>query len=407
MEDVYIVDAARSPMGKFLGELSSMSGPKLGAATVRGIISRTEFSLEDIDELIVGNVLSAGEGQNPAKQVAVYSGLPNSIPAYSVNMVCASGLKAVALGADAIRLGIAGVIIAGGTESMSNAPFTVNGIRGLQKLGNAKLGPLIKRLGDAGYDINGIELVDEMINGGLWDCYNDMHMGGLAEFIGKDYNITREEEDAFALESHRKAAEAQDNGKFEREIIPINAEGGIVSRDEGIRRDTDMKKLSALRPAFDPKGIVTAGNSSQLSDGASFLVLMSKAKIDEYGLKPLAKIEAYSAVGNDPKMYGMAPVPAVEKIMGKTGMKLDDMDLIELNEAFCVQTLGVVKALGIDIDKLNVNGGATALGHPIGATGARILTTLVYALQDRKKELGLATLCHGGGGAAAMIVRMV
>ena len=407
MEDVYIVEAVRSPIGKFLGSLSAIQAPMLGAQVVKGLLSKTGVGAKTIDEVIVGNVLSSGLGQNPAKQVVIYSDMPATIPAYSVNMVCASSLKAVSLAAEAISSGNADTIVAGGIESMSNAPFSVSGTRHIHKMGSISLESFFQAASDAKADLSSLEFKDEMINAGLWDCYSDLHMGSLAEYLANDYKITREEEDAFALESHRRAAYAEDNGKFSDETIPIETPNGTVTKNEGIRRDTSLEKLSELKPAFEKDGIVTAGNSSQLSDGASFVLLMSGKKLKESGLEPLAKVEAYSESGIDPKMYGMAPVSAVDRITKKTGIKLSDIDLIELNEAFCVQALSVAKAMGIDRERLNVNGGATALGHPIGATGARILTTLVHALKDRKEELGLATLCHGGGGAAAMLVRRV
>ena len=407
MEDAYIVEAVRSPIGKFLGSLSGITAPKLGAQVVNGLLSKTGVDAKTIEEVIVGNVLSAGLGQNPAKQVAMYSGLPATVSAYSVNMVCASSLKAVSLAAEDIAAGNADMVIAGGIESMSNAPFSVGGTRRIHKMGSISLESFFQAANEAKADLSSFEFTDEMINAGLWDCYNDLHMGSLAEYLANDYRVTREEEDAFALESHRRAAQAEDSGKFAEETIPIETPEGTVTKNEGIRRDTSMEKLSGLKPAFEKDGIVTAGNSSQLSDGASFVLLISGKKLKALGLKPLAKVEAYSTSGIDPKMYGMAPVSAVDKITKKTGIKLSDIDLIELNEAFCVQALSVVKAMGIDQSKLNVNGGATALGHPIGASGARILTTLVHALKDRNRKLGLATLCHGGGGAAAMLVRMV
>ncbi len=408
MPEAYIVDAVRSPIGKFLGAFAGVSATDLGAYTLKGMLKRTNIDGSKVEEVIVGNVISAGLGQNPAKQVVMRSGLPATTPAYSVNKVCASGLKAVGLASESINAGNADIVIAGGIESMSNAPFTLKGIRGYQKLGDISLQDLIGKMREVMASPADLTLVDEMVNGGLFDCYNDLHMGALAERLAGEYSVTREEQDDFALESHRRAAEATDKGRFKNEIIPVRlTEERTISVDEGIRRDSSMEKLSGLKPAFQSNGTVTAGNSSQLSDGASFLAIMSEKRIEEYGLKPLARIEAYAASGIDPALYGMAPVEAVRRVLSKTNLELSDVDLIELNEAFCVQTLAVVKALGMDTEKLNVNGGATALGHPIGATGARITTTLVHALRDRKKNIGLATLCHGGGGAAAMIVRRV
>jgi acetyl-CoA C-acetyltransferase len=406
MEDVYIVDAARSPIGKFLGSLSGIGATHLGAEVLKAELARTKIDAKEIDEVIVGNVISAGLGQNIAKQVVIYSGLPDEIPAYSVNKVCASSLKAVGLGAESISCGNSDVIIAGGVESMSNAPFSVRGIRQFQKFGNIGVNAFLDRLKQNGIDTSHFELVDEMLSEGLLDCYSNLHMGMIAEDLADKYRITRQEEDMFALESHRKAAQATDSGKFKQEIIPITqAYGKVIGLDEGIRRDTSMEKIAALKPAFKADGTITAGNSSQLSDGASFLILISGKRLKEYGLKPLAKIESFAASGGDPEMYGIAPVAAVNKSLEKAGLSIGDVDLIELNEAFCVQALAVVRALGIDERKLNVNGGATAMGHPLGASGACILSTLVYALQDRKKDIGLATLCHGGGGAASIVIR--
>ncbi len=406
LEPVYIVDAARSPIGKFWGSLSGYSATQIGAEVVKELVRRTGIKGEDVGELITGIVLSAGVGQNPAKQVVVRSGLPNDIPTLNINRVCASGLDAIDNGTLKIASGRADLIIAGGIESMSNVPYVLKEIRDVHKIGDTYLSELAEKLRQSGKDLGNIKVTDEMISSGLWDCYVDMHMGTLAEKIGEKYQISREEQDRLAYESHMKAAKATDDGKFKKEIVPIKlADGRVFEADEGIRKDSSLEKLAGLKPYFRQDGTVTAGNASQLSDGASFVVLMSEAKMNEYGLKPLARIEGYSASGNDPSWYGLAPTSAVGKVLQKTGHSLNDVDLIELNEAFCVQALGVVKELGIDLNKLNVNGGATALGHPIGATGARILTTLVYAMHDRNKDLGLATLCHGGGGAAAMVVR--
>ena len=408
MEDVYIVDAARSATGKFLGSLSELSSPRIGAAVVKGLMARSSIKPEMVEELITGNVLSAGLGQNPAKQVVVYSGLPNETVTSNVNQVCASGLRAIAIGADSIKCGDSGIVIAGGIESMSNARHTVAGIRKFKKLGDATLDELVRYLAGSGADLSSVKLVDELVFNGLWDCYSNLHMGTLAERIGKKYTITREEQDAFAIDSHRKAAAAIDAGKFKKEIIPINVgAAGEFATDEGVRRDTSIEKLASLKPAFAPDGTVTAGNASQISDGAAFVVLASASKVKELDLKPIAKIESYASSGIDPAWYGLAPVSGIQKTLKKAGKTLDDVDLIEINEAFCVQALGVVRALNIDVAKLNVNGGATALGHPIGASGARILTTLIYALHDRRKNLGIASLCHGGGGAASMLISSV
>ncbi len=406
MEKAYIVDATRSPIGKFLGSLSGISATRLGAEVIKGMLSRTKVNANEIDEVIVGNVISCGLGQNPAKQVVVYAGLPHELSAYSVNKVCASGLKAVGLAAESIAAGNADMILAGGVESMSNAPFAIRGVRAFQKFGNIALDAFLGKLRQGNVEPGSFELVDEMLGDGLIDCYSQLHMGAIAEDMGSEYSITRQEQDRFALESHRRAAAATDSGRLAKEIIPIMLQSGkTFDKDECIRRDTTIERLAALKPVFKPGGTITAGNASQLSDGASFLLLMSAKRMDQYGLKPLAEVESYASSGSDPSKYGMAPVPAIRRSLEKAHLKLDDVDLIEINEAFCVQTLGVAKELGIDMGRLNVNGGATAIGHPLGASGACILSTLVYALQDRGEETGLAALCHGGGGAAAMVVK--
>ncbi|MEM3841576.1 MAG: thiolase family protein, partial [Candidatus Micrarchaeaceae archaeon] len=348
MYNAYIIEALRSPIGKFMGSLAALPAPKIGAQVVKALISKTGIDPKVVDEVIVGNVLSAGLGQNPAKQVVMYSGMPDTIPAYSVNKVCASGLKAVALAAESISAGNADLIIAGGIESMTNAPFSVGGARKIHRLGSISLESFIQAANEAKADLSSMEFSDEMIATGLWDCYNDLHMGSLAEYIGEDYKISREEQDEFAFESHKKAAAAESSGKFLDEIVEINANGKTVSKDEGIRRDTTIEKLSELKPVFKDGGTVTAGNSSQISDGASFLLVASQNAVEKYGLKPMAEIETYAASGIDPKMYGLAPISSTNKALERVGMKLDDIDLIELNEAFCVQALGVVKAMGID-----------------------------------------------------------
>ncbi len=405
MERVFIIDARRSAVGKFLGSLSSLSAPQIASEVVKDLLSRNKIDKNSVEALNSGIVLSAGVGQNPAKQVIRGSGLPDSVSTCNINMLCASGLRAIALSTAEIESGNSNVIIAGGMESMSNAPYTLKGVRAINKLGNISIKDLSEKAKTTGKDAGNMTLVDDMLNDGLMDCYDDIHMGAIAEKIGTKYNISREEQDRFALESHMKAAKATDSKKFSKEIVPIRTANDTFEVDEGIRKDTTLEKLGALKPAFSSNGTVTAGNSSQLSDGASFLLLISESKSKELGLKPMAVIESYSNIGNDPAWYGLAPTSAIKNALSKSGYKLEDVDLIELNEAFCVQSLGVVKELGIKTERLNVNGGATALGHPIGASGAKILTTLLYALADRNKKIGLAALCHGGGGAAAMVVR--
>ena len=408
MEEAYIVDIVRSPIGKFMGSLSEFSAVQIGREVAKGLLARNNIKKETIEEAIVGNVLSAGLGQNPAKQVAMYAGLNPEISTLNVNKVCASGLKAISIAAEGIKTGNLEIVIAGGMESMTNAAHTIRGVRRLKKLGDSSIKEYYDYLNSTGEDPGKAMMVDELLHTGLWDCYADMHMGSLAEKIGIKDNITREDQDRFALESHRKAAIATASGKFKDEIIPIKlSDGRIYTEDEGIRKDTSMEKLAKLKPAFEKDGTVTAGNASQISDGASFALIMSGRKVSELGVKPLAKIESSASSGIDPSWYGYAPITAMKKALNKSGHVLDDMDLVEINEAFCVQVLGVVKRMNIDMNKLNVNGGATAMGHPLGASGAMILATLIYSLKNRKKNLGIASLCHGGGGAEAMVVSRV
>ncbi|MBI5643245.1 MAG: acetyl-CoA C-acetyltransferase [Deltaproteobacteria bacterium] len=387
VKEVVIAGAYRSPTGRLLGRLSGFSAPSLGAVVIRGALKGSGLEPHKVDEVIMGNVISAGLGQNPARQSALLAGLPDGVGAFTVNKVCASGLKAVALGAEAIMLGEAEVVIAGGMESMSNAPFLLREMRGGKRMGNS-------------------DVIDSMVHDGLRDCYYDAHMGELCEYTVEKYGISREEQDRFAFESQRKAMEAAKGGLFKNEIIPLELSENItVSEDESIRRDTSMEKLSGLRSAFKKGGTVTAGNSPGLNDGAAVLILTTGEKAQELGLKPLASILGYASAHLDPKWYTLAPVDAVKKLLRKTGLDMEDFDLIEENEAFAAETLAVVKELSIDPSKVNVHGGAIALGHPIGASGARVLVTLLHALRARKKELGLAAICLGGGGAMTMAVR--
>jgi acetyl-CoA C-acetyltransferase len=388
--EVFIVGAKRSPVGRLLGRLSSFEAPLLASIVIKEALREIGLRPSLVDEVIMGNVISAGVGQNPARQAALLAGLPETVAAFTVNKVCASGLKAVALGAQAIMLNDAEVVVAGGMESMSNAPFLLKGMRAG------------KRYGDS-------ELVDSMISDGLWDCYYNAHMGTLCELTAQKYNISRKDQDAFAFQSHKKAMKAAEKGFFKDEIVPVrigqDGQTSLISEDETIRWDTSPVKLARLKPVFKTGGTLTAGNSPGLSDGAAALILVSEKMVKRLGLKPIAKIIGYSTGHLDPKWYPMAPVKSVKKLLRKTGLKLDSFDLIEENEAFAAQTLAVIKDLSLDLAKVNVNGGAIALGHPIGASGARVLVTLIHALRNRKKELGLATLCLGGGGAMSMAVR--
>jgi acetyl-CoA C-acetyltransferase len=393
-----IVAAARTPIGKFLGALGSLAAPELGAVAIREAIRRAGVPAGDVQEVIMGNVVQGGVGQAPARQAMLKAGVPATVSAMTVNKVCGSGLKSVMLAAQAIKAGDAQLIVAGGQESMSNAPYYVYGMRDGVKLGDQKL-------------------VDGMIKDGLWCAVCDVHMGGHAEYTAKKAGISREQQDEFAAESHQKAVAAQDAGKFKDEIVPVKVPGRkgdtIVDTDEGPRRDTTAESLAKLRPAFATKGVpadeasVTAGNASSLNDGASALVVTSEEYARAHGLTILARITAYATGATNPQDLFFAPITAVQNLMKKAGTSIDDYDLFEANEAFASQALATGQGLDWAWDRVNVNGGAIALGHPIGASGARVLTTLLYALADRGKATGLATLCLGGGDAVALSVERV
>jgi acetyl-CoA C-acetyltransferase len=396
-----IVGAARTPIGKFLGALSSLSAPALGATAIKAALERSHVPLEDIDEVILGNVIQGGVGQAPARQAAIAAGIPGIVPAVTINKVCGSGLKAVMLAAQSIKAGDQQVVVAGGQESMSNAPYYVYGMRSGVKFGDQKL-------------------VDGLIKDGLWCSFCDVHMGGHAEYTAKKAGITRQMQDECALHSHRKAIAAQDEGRFNAEIVPVEIPGKKgptqVCLDEAPRRDTSLEQLGKLKPAFPkdaPKDMkpeeltVTAGNAPGLNDGASALIVVSEEYARAHGLAIMARITGYATGGGEPRDLFFAPIVAVENLMKRTGASISDYDLIEANEAFASQALADGKALGWDWDRVNVNGGAIALGHPIGASGARVLTTLLYAMQDRDAETGMATLCLGGGNAVALSVERV
>jgi acetyl-CoA C-acetyltransferase len=393
-----IVAAARTPIGKFLGGLAPLTAPELGAITIRAALERSGVPKEDVQEVIMGNVIQGGVGQAPARQAAILGGIPATVPALTVNKVCGSGLKAVMLAAQAIRAGDEQVIVAGGQESMSNAPYYMYGMRTGVKFGDQML-------------------VDGLIKDGLWCSFCDVHMGGHAEYTARKAGLTREMQDEFALESHQKAVSAIDAGRFKPEIVPVKIQGRkgttVVDTDESPRRDTSMEQLAKLRPAFPkdaPKDMkpeeltVTAGNAPGLNDGASALVVVSEEYARANGLTILARITGYASGGTEPEELFFAPIVAVQKLMKQSGTEIGDYDLIEANEAFAAQALADGNALGWDWSRVNVNGGAVALGHPIGASGARILTTLLYAMQDRDAKTGLATLCLGGGNAVALSV---
>lgn len=391
MKKVMIVGATRTPIGSFRGSLSPLSAVELGAVTVQRLLESSGLHPEQIDELVFGQVLTAGCGQNPARQTAITAGLPVSTPATTVNLVCGAGLKAVQLAAQAIRCGDADVVIAGGQESMSNAPYLLDDARSGLRFGHTGL-------------------QDSMITDGLWDAFNDYHMGITAENVAREYGISREQQDAFALRSQQKAASAIETGRFDAEIAPVTVKQGkrapqIVRHDEQPRPETTAGQLAQLRPAFlHDEGTVTAGNVSTLNDGAAAVLLMSEEKARESGLPVLGHIVSYAVTGVDPSMMGIGPVSACRTALARAGWTLDDVDLIEANEAFAAQALAVGKELGWDEQNVNVNGGAIALGHPIGASGCRILVTLLHEMQRRGVTKGLATLCVGGGQGIALTV---
>ena len=384
-----IISAVRTPIGRYLGGLAPLAAPRLGALVIREAVRRAGVDDGAIEEVIMGNVLQGGVGQAPARQAAIHAGLPGTIPALTINKVCGSGLKAVMLAAQAIRAGDEQCVVAGGMESMSNAPHYVYGMRAGIKAGNS-------------------QMLDGMIHDGLWDSFSNTHMGNLAEYTAKKAGISREDQDRFAVASHQKAVAALEACRFKDETVPVEIAGKkamtVVDKDEGPRKDTSFEALAALQPSFEKGGSVTAGNAPGLNDGASALVVTSLAFARAHGLTPLARITAYATGGGEPKDLFFAPIVAVRNLLAKEGTTIGDYDLIEANEAFAVQALADGRALGWDWDRVNVNGGAIALGHPIGASGARGLTTLLYALQDRKKTRGLATLCLGGGNAVALSV---
>jgi acetyl-CoA C-acetyltransferase len=392
MAEAFLLSAARTPIGKFLGALADLTAPQLGAVAIAEALKRARTPVDKIDEVIVGNVIQAGVGQNPARQAALKAGLPDSIAAYTVNKVCGSGLKAVMLAAQAIRAGDAELIVAGGTESMSRAPHLLMGARAGWKFGDQKA-------------------VDAMIHDGLWCAFENWHMGEAAEHIANKCGVSRAEQDRFSAQSQHRAAAAWEKGAFETETVPVTVGAGpkarIVSHDESIRPDTTVDALARLKPSFRPDGTVTAGNASTLSDGAAALVVGSAKAAERLGTKPMARVVAYATSGVAPKDIFIAPVLAVRQVLDRAGLKLADIDLFELNEAFAAQMLACGKELHLDETKLNVNGGAIALGHPIGASGARVLVTLVHALQQRGLKRGLASLCLGGGNAVAMVVERI
>src|SRR5271156_4833245 len=387
-DDVVIISGCRTAVGKFQGSLTDLSAPKLGAVVVREAVKRAGLNSDQVDECIMGNVLPAGLGQNPARQAAIFGGLSPATGAMTINKVCGSGLKAVALAAQAVQTGNSSIVVAGGMESMTNAPYLLPQARKGYRLGNGKV-------------------IDSMVHDGLWDIYNDYHMGITGENVAEKYGITREEQDEFAVHSHRKAVAAMKECRFKSQIVPVEIPAKkkgdaplLFEKDESPRADTTIEDLRALKPAFKKDGTVTAGNAPGVNDGAAAVVVTSAQRAKDLGAQPLVRIVAQATSGVEPKWVMMAPVDAVRKIWEKTGWKNDDVDLYELNEAFSVQALGVMRELGLDPNKVNVNG--VAIGHPIGASGARVLVTLMYEMIRRDVHRGIAALCLGGGNAVAM-----
>ena len=393
MSEVVIAGAVRTAMGKFQGGISSLTAPQLGAKAIEEAVKRAGIEKSQVTEVIMGNVVGAGLGQNPARQAALGAKLDFAVSAVTVNKVCGSGLKAVVFGTQALKLGDEEIVVAGGMESMSNAPYILRKARTGYRLGDGKI-------------------VDTMVYDGLWDAYNDFHMGNTGEITAERYDVSREEMDEYAFNSHRKAVAAIKEGKFSAEIVPVEVpmrkgDPVIFDTDEGPRADVSIESMGKLKPVFKKGGVITAGNASQLSDGAAALVLMTDTKAGELGIAPMARVTGYATGGLEPELVMMAPTVAVPKLLKKIGMKLDDFDLIELNEAFAVQPCAVMKNLGMDPEKVNINGGAVALGHPIGCSGTRILVTLIHALKATGGKKGLATLCLGGGNAVALSIEML
>jgi acetyl-CoA C-acetyltransferase len=391
-DDVVIISGCRTAVGKFQGGLSDLSAPQLGAVVVREAVKRAGLNSDQVDECIMGNVLPAGLGQNPARQAAIFAGLSPATGAMTINKVCGSGLKAVALAAQAVQTGNSSIVVAGGMESMTNAPYLLPQARKGYRLGNG-------------------QVIDSMVHDGLWDIYNDYHMGITGENVAEKYGITREEQDEFAVNSHRKAVSAMKECRFKSQIVPVEIPSKkkgeapkYFEKDESPREDTTLEVLRALKPAFKKDGTVTAGNAPGVNDGAAAVVVTSVPRAKDLGAQPMVRIVAQATSGVEPKWVMMAPVDAVRKIWEKTGWKNEDVDLYELNEAFSVQALGVMRELGLDPNKVNVNGGAVAIGHPIGASGARVLVTLIYEMARRNVKRGIAALCLGGGNAVAMAV---
>jgi acetyl-CoA C-acetyltransferase len=391
MKEVYIVSMARTPIGSVSGSLSSMTAPELGAIAIKGAVERAKITTTDVQELFMGNVLTANVGQAPARQAALKAGLDNSVPCTTLNKVCASGMKAIMLGAQSIMLGDNDIVVAGGMESMSNTPYYLPGSR-------------------SGYRLGHNQVVDGIIKDGLWDVYNDYHMGNAAELCASECNISREDQDTFSIESYKRATAATESGKFSVEIVPVEIVSRkgtvVVSEDEDIRK-VNYDKVPGLRPVFQKDGTVTAANASSINDGAAAVVLMSKERAEKMGIKPIAKIRSFADAAQAPEWFTTAPSKALPKALDKAGLKTSDVDYFEINEAFAVVSVANNKEMKLDPTKVNVNGGAVAMGHPIGCSGARIVVTLLSVLQQNKGKIGAAAICNGGGGASAIVVELV
>ncbi|MFA5011272.1 MAG: thiolase family protein [Ignavibacteria bacterium] len=391
MKEVVIVSAVRTPIGSFQGVLAALTAPQLGAIVIKEAVMRAGIKPEDVSEVIMGNVLPAGVGQAPTRQASIYAGIPKSVPCMTINKVCGSGLKSVMLAAQAIIAGDSDVVVAGGMESMSNVPYYLPKARSGYRMGNGTI-------------------IDGMVNDGLWDCYNNFHMGNAGELCSKELNIPRKEQDDFSVESYKRSLNAIEKGLFKNEIVPVeikDRKGVVTVTEDEEPKKTNFEKGLALKPAFQKDGTITAFNASKINDGASALVVMSKEKAEAKGIKPLAKIIAQTSYAQEPEWFTTAPTYAIQNVVKKANMNIDDIDIFEINEAFAVQALSVIKMAKLDAKKVNLNGGAVALGHPIGASGARILTTLINVLQQQNKKNGLATLCIGGGEASALIIERI
>jgi acetyl-CoA C-acetyltransferase len=389
--EVIIASAVRTPIGSFNGSLSTLTAPQLGSIVIREALNRTNISPEDVSEVVMGNVISAGLGQAPARQAAIFAGLPKSVGCTTINKVCGSGLKAVMMATQSIKLGDSNIVVAGGMESMSQAPYLLYKARFGYRMGNG-------------------EIVDSMIKDGLWDVYNDFHMGNAGELCSREYNISRKAQDEFAVQSYKRALDAQENGYYKDEIVSVTIKGRkgdvIVDSDEEPLR-VQFDKISSLKPAFDKDGTITAANASKISDGSAALVVLGADTAEKMGVKPIARVIGYSTVAKEPEWFTTAPADAINLLLKKIGFTRDDIDLFEINEAFSVVTIVVNQILGLDVNKVNTTGGAVALGHPIGASGARILTTLLHNLKRTDGKRGIASLCLGGGEAVALAVEMV